>query len=179
MLSHSYLPQDNSPITLQYVSRLHCPCTSTKSLVYLKLALYALRPTQQDGSVVAHCPIENIVMLQQHHFLSQMSPGSPMHGSSSLASAASMFHMSQSSGSPNFSYPYSHWYWPQAPLSPQAAPPLGSFMQTQYAASHTFSSGNQNKHATKVYLSGQLIPCSINLKSDFACPNDCCNSCIV
>ncbi|KAL0032094.1 hypothetical protein WJX77_004782 [Trebouxia sp. C0004] len=78
----------------------------------------------------------------QHQFLSQMSPGSPMHGSSSLASAASMFHMSQSSGSPNFSYPYSHWYWPQAPLSPQGAP-LGSFMQTQYAASHTFSSGWQ------------------------------------
>ncbi|DBB04839.1 TPA: hypothetical protein ACH3X3_010127 [Trebouxia sp. C0006] len=76
-----------------------------------------------------------------HQFLSQMSPGSPMHGSSSLASAASMFHMSQSSGSPNFSYPYSHWYWPHAPMSPQAAP-LGTFMQTQYAASHTFSSGS-------------------------------------
>ena len=85
---------------------------------------------------------EHLVMLQQHQFLSQMSPGSPMHGSSSLASAASMFHMSQSSGSPNFSYPYSHWYWPQPPMSPQAAL-LGSFMQTQYAASHTLSSGNR------------------------------------
>lgn len=81
------------------------------------------------------------MVLQQHQYMSQMSPSSPMYGSNSLASASSMFHMSQSSGSPDFSYPYSHWYWPQAPSSPQGAPRGMPFMQAQYAASNTFSSG--------------------------------------
>lgn len=81
------------------------------------------------------------MVLQQHQYMSQMSPSSPMYGSNSLASASSMFHMSQSSGSPDFSYPYSHWYWPQAPSSPQGAPRGMPFMQAHYAASNTFSSG--------------------------------------
>ena len=85
------------------------------------------------------------MVLQQHHYMSQMSPGSPMYGSNSLASATSMFHMSQSSGSTNFSYPYSHWYWPQAPSSPLAAPGANPFMQAQYAASNTFSSGTHTQ----------------------------------
>ena len=80
-------------------------------------------------------------MLQQHQFLSQMSPNSPMYGSSSLASAASMFHMSQGSGSPNYHYPYSQWYWPpgHSPMSPQG----GAFMQAQYAASQ-YSTGEMS-----------------------------------
>ena len=119
-----------------------------------------------------------IVMLQQHQFLSQMSPGSPMHGSSSLASAASMFHMSQSSGSPNFSYPYSHWYWPHAPMSPQAAP-LGTFMQTQYAASHTFSSGRNTNMPQKVSSENCKDSAASISKSDFACTEDGCHSCNV
>ena len=110
---------------------------------------------------------ESLVMLQQQQFLSQMSPWSPMHGSSSLASAASMFHMSQSSGSPNVSYPYSHWYWPQAPLSPQAAP-QGSFMQTQYAASHTLSSGKNTNMSQKVSSENCKHSAASISKSDFA-----------
>ena len=92
------------------------------------------------------------MVLQQHQYMSQMSPGSPMYGSNSLASATSMFHMSQSSGSPNFSYPYSHWYWPQPPSPPLAAPGAHPFMQAQYAASNTFSSGNHTQ--SKLLVSG-------------------------
>ncbi|KAL3161555.1 hypothetical protein ABBQ32_010422 [Trebouxia sp. C0010 RCD-2024] len=80
--------------------------------------------------------------LQQHQYMGQMSPQSPMYGSNSFGSSASTFHMSQSSGSPNLSYPYSHWYWPQPPSPPAAAPGVTPFMQAQYAPSNSFTSGS-------------------------------------
>ena len=83
--------------------------------------------------------------------MGQRSPHSPMHGSNSLASSASTIHMSQSSGSPNSNYPYSHSYWPQPSSPPLGAPAANGatpfmhggtpFMQAQYAPSNSFSSG--------------------------------------
>ena len=111
------------------------------NMVYATLGIAAHMPfsdaIRQGLDFKLHC----MLLLQQHQYLNQMSPSSPMYASSSLASAASMFHMSQSSGSPNYSYPYSHWYWPagHSPLLPHQGP----FMQPQYSASHTFSSGKQ------------------------------------
>lgn len=129
---------------------VHCTLMQTISHALLRLpcsvgtcpveGYLCCLPTARHASLQLTVALS--MVLQQHQYLSQMSPGSPMN---SLASATSMFHMSQSSGSPNFSYPYSHWYWPQAPSSPLAAPGVTPFMQAQYAASHTFSSGNHGR----------------------------------
>lgn len=105
--------------------------------------------------------------LQQHQYMGQMSPQSPMYGSNSFGSSASTFHMSQSSGSPNLSYPYSHWYWPQPPSPPAAAPGVTPFMQAQYAPSNSFTSGKlitcmgEPSASGMVLLVWQLLSCQI------------------
>ena len=88
--------------------------------------------------------------MQQQHYPIQTSQGSPMYGASSLASAGSLFYMSQSSGSPGMAY-YPHWQWPQGPSPPQAAP----FMQ-----SHASSSGTALAVMQHMCMPiCQLLPC--------------------